>query len=255
MAASDSILSCQYLPPPVDLSLTVLPEHPCPYLPDRTATTRAFYAKSLPPEMYHDFMDAGFRRSGCVIYQPICQGCRACLPIRILVDQFKPDKSQRRCWRKNQDLIVTAGPAVPTDEKYELYLQYQTDWHNGIMSEDREAFESYLYDSPVNTLEFCYRDQSGKLLAVGICDLCPRSFSSVYFYHDPAESKRSLGTFGVLYEIQQAREMKTPYYYLGYWIKGCTAMEYKANFRPNEILYPNGKWRVESGSKKVDSSQ
>ena len=81
------------------------------------------------------------------------------------------------------------------------------------------------------------------MLGVGLCDLSPASLSSVYFYHDPAESHRGLGTFGVLYEIEYARELSIPYYYLGYWIKGCGAMEYKAAFRPNQVLWPDGQWR------------
>ncbi len=143
---------------------------------------------------------------------------------------------------------MSAEDPEPTDEKYELYRRYQIEWHSKDgASEDRESFESFLYDSPVQSVEFCYRNQVGKLLAVGICDVASESLSSVYFYHDPAESKRGLGIFGALYEIAKARMLRIPYYYLGFWVAGCSAMKYKATFEPNEILSADGQWRVRGG--------
>jgi arginyl-tRNA--protein-N-Asp/Glu arginylyltransferase len=231
--------------PPVPVRLTVLPDHPCSYLPGRVATSRALFAAGLPPELYHRFMDAGFRRSGKLIYQPICRGCRACLPLRVRVDGFTPSKSQRRCWRRNRDLVVTQGAPEPTDEKFALYRRYQVEWHaKGEGEDDRDSFESFLYDSPVQTVEFCYRDPAGKLVAVGICDLAPQSLSSVYFYHDPAESKRGLGVFGALRELAEAKALAVPYYYLGFWIAGCRTMDYKASYGPHELLQPDGTWRA-----------
>lgn len=232
------------LPPPVRVRLIVTPEHPCPYLPGRVARNRAAWAEQIPGSVYHQFMDAGFRRSGKVLYQPVCRGCRQCQMIRVPVATFRPGKSQRRCRRRNEDLVVTLDNPVPTAEKLALYLRYATDWHGKDKTEeDRESFEAFLYDSPVDTVEYCYRDGSGRLLAVGICDVCPESFSSVYFYHDPAEARRGLGTFGALVEIDDARRMGIPYYYLGYWVDGCRAMQYKGSFRPNELLHPDGVWR------------
>jgi leucyl-tRNA---protein transferase len=233
------------LAPPHSIRLTTLPEHDCSYLPGKRAASRAFYADRLAPGVYHDFMDAGFRRSGKVIYQPTCAHCQACVPLRVLVNAFQPSKSQRRCARRNADLIVTQSAPTPTDEKFALYRRYVVGWHDKPIEggdDDRESFEAFLYDSPVNTLEFNYRTKEGKLLAVGICDLCDRSFSSVYFYFDPDESRRGLGTFGALHELQWAKQAGIPYYYLGYWISGCGAMEYKANYHPNELLSPQGDW-------------
>src|SRR5688572_18065249 len=112
------------LPPPVKVHLIVTPEHECPYLPDRLSTSRAFLAEELPAEVYQAFMDAGFRRSGRMIYQPVCRGCRACVPIRVPVDQFEPSKSQRRCQRRNRDLIVDIAPPQSTAEKLALYQRY-----------------------------------------------------------------------------------------------------------------------------------
>jgi leucyl-tRNA---protein transferase len=232
------------IPPPLDISLAWLPEHPCPYLPGYVAVDRAIWAGSVPSAIYEGFMDAGFRRSGKLLYQPACRGCRACASIRVPVAEFKPDKAQRRCARRNADLRVTHGAPHYSAEKFALYRKYLVDWHHRQDVESPTAFQSFLYDSPLeSTLEFEYRDPAGRLLAAGICDLCPSVLSSVYLYFDPAEARRGLGTFAALHEIQFAAERGLGYYYLGYWVAGCRAMEYKSNFRPNEILQPDGVWR------------
>lgn len=232
------------LPPPVKVSLVTLGEHPCSYLPGRVSESRAAWAERMPAALYHRFMDAGFRRSGKVLYQPVCRGCRACVSIRVRVETFQPSKSQRRCRRRNGDVVVTIAEPVPTDEKYDLYRRYVAGRHQRSEGEeDRESFERFLYDSPVDTIEFEYRDRSRRLLAVGLCDASADSLSSVYFYFEPGESKRGLGTFGALYEIETAARLGVPYYYLGYWVDGCGAMEYKADFRPAEVLHPDGVWR------------
>jgi arginyl-tRNA--protein-N-Asp/Glu arginylyltransferase len=231
-------------PPPVKVSLVTLGEHPCPYLPDRISESRALWAERMPPEVYQRFMDAGFRRSGKLVYQPVCRGCRACVPIRVPVESLRLSKSQRRCRRRNQDLEVTIAEPTPTDEKYELYRRYVIGRHHRpVEEESRESFECFLYESPVETIEFGYRDGGGALVAVGICDVSLESLSSVYFYFDPMEGRRGLGTFGALYEIETASRLGVPYYYLGYWVDGCGAMQYKADFRPAEVLHPDGVWR------------
>jgi arginyl-tRNA--protein-N-Asp/Glu arginylyltransferase len=229
--------------PPFPVRLVVTPTHACSYFDDRTARTRAFWASALPGELYHQFMDAGFRRSGRLIYQPVCDRCRDCIPIRVPVERFAPSKSQRRCWRKNQDLSVNTCVPQPTAEKRDLYERYRRDWHGNQDGQDWEAFTSFLYDSPVNTTEFCYRDPQGRLLGVGICDLCSQSLSSVYFYFDPDHAKRRLGTFAALWEIDFARRHAIEHYYMGYWVGGCGAMEYKSSFRPCELLGTDGVWR------------
>ena len=232
------------LPPPVKVRLVTLPENPCPYLPGRQSTSRALWAERMPGALYHRFMDAGFRRSGRLIYQPVCAGCRACVPIRVPVERFRPSKSQRRCARRNEGVRVTVDAPTPTEEKFDLYRRYVEQWHGKPAADESwEDFERFLYDSPVDTVEFTHRDPAGRLLAVGICDVSPASLSSVYFFFDPAEARRGPGTFGAVYEIETARRLGIPYYYLGYWINGCGAMEYKATFRPCELLHPDGVWR------------
>ena len=244
--AADSQTSSRWptLPPPVRVPLTQLGGHPCPYLPNRVARDLAFLADAMPPAAYHRFMDAGFRRSGKVVYQPNCRACRACRPVRVRVADFRATKSLRRCQKRNADLTVTAGPLEPTEEKFDLYRRYQTTRHAATDHLDWPSFVDFLYDSPVNTREFCYRNAEGRLLAVGICDeAAGRSLSSVYFYYDPAESRRGLGTFGVLREIEHCQASDLPHYYLGFLVRGCDAMAYKGNFRPYQELGTDGTWR------------
>lgn len=251
MSSRDEHPSCDYpaWQPPMELDLESEGEHPCSYLPDRMMRTRYFLVSEIDGLSYQSFMDAGFRRSGDMIYQPICRGCRECLPLRVPVDQFTMSKSQRRCLKRNSDLSITHAEPVCTAEKYELYSRYQQEWH-GRPEGDTSApgFAQFLYGSPTESLEFEYRDPAGRLLAVGICDTAATFLSSVYFYFEPAESQRCLGTFGALHELQTAKELSIPHYYLGYWVKGCRSMRYKANFRPCEVMCPDGKWRAMEGA-------
>src|SRR5437868_1847559 len=118
-----SLFPSPALPQLAGVPLTVFPNHPCPYLPDRVATICGLFVGEIDAEIYRQLMDRGFRRSGRLIYQPVCENCRACIPNRIPVDRFVMSKSQRRCWRRNQDLIVEVAAPIPTDEKYDLYLR------------------------------------------------------------------------------------------------------------------------------------
>jgi arginine-tRNA-protein transferase len=156
---------------------------------------------------------------------------------------------------------VTVGPAEPDEERFRLYRKYVTEWHGKVATAtdsaaegggrdgddddtSYESFVSFLYESPVNTLEWRYRDPAGRLVGVGLCDVSDDSLSSVYFYHDPADARRGVGTYGALYEIEECRRLGVPYYYLGYWVDGCGAMAYKASIDPTKSFIG---WRVATG--------
>ncbi|MGC4033152.1 MAG: arginyltransferase [Tepidisphaeraceae bacterium] len=230
--------------PPFTIRLTTLPPVPCPYLPGRVETVRAILASTIDGGTYRAFLDANFRRSGRMIYQPVCDGCSECKQIRIPTWTFEPSTSQRRTKRRNEALTVSIDKPVLTDEKFDLYARYVRDWHGKEDEADAERLRSFLYDAPLQALEFCYRDEAGKLLAVGLCDVMPDVLSSVYFYFDPAEAKRGLGTYGAIYEIEWAARNGFTYYYPGYYIRDCPAMSYKANFRPAEVLESENVWRI-----------
>lgn len=225
--------------------------HDCSYLPDRQAQSEGFTIASLHGETYHDLMDMGFRRSGKVVYRPRCEGCQACVPLRVPVATFKPTHSQRRTLKRNADLTIAVSEPLLTDEKIALYQRYLTHQHpQSPQSGDADGLREFLYESIVDTLEVNYI-KDGRIVAVSILDLCSRSVSTVYHFFDPGEAKRSLGVFSVLTEIDIAKQRQIPYYYMGYWIQGCATMQYKANYQPHEILI-DGRWKwVDSVSLKM----
>lgn len=236
-----------HIPPPINVRLVTLSPTPCPYLPGRFATSRAIVAGSVDPIVYHRFMNAGFRRSGLMLYQPVCRGCRECQQIRVPTSTFAPSKSQRRVQRRNADLQIRVAEPSPTRAKFDLYQRYVTRWHRHEKPSTWEEFADFLYEYPSTSIEFEYRHE-GRVVAVGLCDVCEASLSSVYFYFDPDEADRSPGTFGALVEIDWAREKGIAHYYLGYLVRGCAAMSYKANFRPFELLGMDGVWRPGPGA-------
>ncbi|MBI4963276.1 MAG: arginyltransferase [Desulfomonile tiedjei] len=215
--------------------------HACPYLPGRDAREEFFLAEAFPSELYHDFMDQGFRRSGQIFYRPICDGCWECRPIRVPAATFKPDKSQRRVLRKNAEVEVRVGAPRFSKEKFSIYSDYLLLKHGTLPDRTPEYLKESLYLSPVKTIEFEYRVR-GRLVGVGIADLCSRSLSSVYMFYDPDCAYRSLGTFSAIQEIWFCTGHSIPYYYLGFFVSECSAMSYKQRFRPNEILDRSCNW-------------
>ncbi len=224
-----------------DETLPVSPEHDCPYLPDRRARTAAFLADQTDPEIYTELMNRGFRRSGKLIYRPACEGCDECRPLRVPVDDFAPSRSQRRVRRRNADLTVEVGPPELTDEKFRIFVAYLDAQHDRTMSRDRDTLNDFLYESPVDTLEICYR-LGPELVAVSLVDRSDRALSSVYVYFDPKHRRRSPGTYAALWEIDYCRRIGLPYYYLGYYVAGSKTMDYKVRFGPCEILDPSLTW-------------
>jgi len=224
-----------------DRARFITSEMPCPYLAMRQARSEAYYFESLDGAKYELLLACGYRRSGRVVYRPRCRGCSECKQVRIPVDRFEASKSMRRTWRRNQDVIVRCAPPDPTDEKFEMFTRYLQTQHDDTMPRSRAAFAEFLYDSPMETLEFTYR-LGRRTIGASIADLCPGGLSSVYCYFDPEFAKRSLGTFSVLWELDYCRTHDLPYYYMGYYIADCPAMAYKVRFRPSEILVDTGRW-------------
>lgn len=216
--------------------------HACPYLPDREAREVYVVGGGIGAPVYGELMDRRFRRSGPVFYRPSCAGCAECVPIRVPVADFVPSRSQRRVLRRNCDLEVLIAAPSGDDEHFELYTRYQTIWHDGAMAGDQSDFEAFLARSPIETIEMQYR-AAGRLLGVGLVDVCPASLSSVYFYFEPDEHRRGLGVFSGLCEIALARRWGKPHWYIGYYIRECERMNYKSRFRPYELLAADGTWR------------
>jgi arginine-tRNA-protein transferase len=96
-------------------------------------------------------------------------------------------------------------------------------------------------DNPFPTQEWCYY-LGKRLVAVGYVDDLPGGLSAIYFYYDPDERWRSLGTWNILCILEQAARRRIPHVYLGYYVEGCASMTYKCRFEPNQILGLDGRW-------------
>lgn len=218
-----------------------MPEHPCSYLPGRQARMQGFCASALDPEVYHDLMDMGFRRSGDFFYAPDCRGCRRCVPIRVPVVTFRRSRSQRRAFARNRDVVLRVGPPELDARRLDIYQRYLAAQHRGgEQAADEATLRSFLYQSVVDTVEATYW-LGERLVAATILDVSRRSVSSVYHFFDPEFHRRSLGVHSVLAEIEWTKARGIPHYYLGYWVEGAPTMHYKADYRPHELLV-DGRW-------------
>ncbi|SDK17245.1 arginyltransferase [Microbulbifer yueqingensis] len=226
--------------------LATLP-HPCGYLPDREATT-VFIDPQTPVDqrLYSQLSALGFRRSGNYLYRPQCANCNACVPARVPVSLFVPDRSQRRCWKRNRDLDVFHVDAIDTDEHYVLYARYIEERHREgeMYPPSREQFRDFLAPAWGSTRYIEFRAR-GRLVATAVTDLLTSGLSAIYTFFDPAEHRRSLGSYCILYQIEWARRLGLPSLYLGYWIEECQKMAYKTQFQPVELLGQN-RWRLKS---------
>jgi arginine-tRNA-protein transferase len=223
------------------------PPHACAYLEDREAITQFIDpSQSMTSRLYSQLVEVGFRRSGEYVYRPRCNSCQACRPARIATTSFQPTRSQRRTWRRNQDLEISSMPAGFHEEHFALYRRYISSRHAGgdmdVTSPDR--YREFLLSSWGDS--WCYEFRLGdRLLAVAVIDLLAQGLSAVYTFFDADYAERSLGTFAILWELSEARRRGLPWLYLGYWIAECSKMSYKSRFRPLEI-YRDGLWQVVS---------
>jgi len=221
------------------LALYLTAEHPCAYLEGRNARTLFVDPLArMDAHTYQSLVSQGFRRSGAHVYRPACRGCARCVPVRIPVAAFRPNRSQRRNWARNaRQVQIIDTPAVFDPGHFTLYLRYLASRHpDGAMAGDTslESYRRFLVEPWGGVTRFLELRLEGQLAGVAVTDLLPDGLSAVYTFFDPDLSGRGLGTFAVLTQIECARRLRQPYVYLGYWIEASRKMAYKAHFAPLE---------------------
>lgn len=216
--------------------------HACSYLEDRLA--RNIYPDPLRPltnSLYSQLIQHGFRRSGEHVYRPFCPACDACVPVRIDVNNFKPNRSQRRCLRDNNDIDIVIKPAIFDAEHYDLYQRYLAHRHpgGGMDNPSQETYLQFLTSSWSDTAFIEFRTRQ-HLLAVAITDFVTDAASAFYTFFDPDCCARGLGTFAILKQIQIAQQQNLSWLYLGYWIGDSPKMRYKSRF--SALQQFDGQW-------------
>ncbi len=219
---------------------------PCPYGLDKTAVYRQNYFAGLDDDLMAAFFENGFRRNGNTMYCMVCADCRACLPIRLNPAELRPNRNQRRTWKKNGDLALDISPLRPTPEKLALCEKFLRHRYPTKDSCAINYYSGFFMNNMTNTFELTYRDQ-GKLRGVAIIDIGKAFLNGVYFYFDPEAAKRSPGTYNILYLNEFCRKNGIKHFYLGYLIREVQAMRYKENFRPHYLLI-NGRWQCCAGN-------
>jgi leucyl-tRNA---protein transferase len=222
---------------------------PCPYLPgrlERKLFTHLTHDK--PPELVDRLLTTGFRRSQNIAYVPYCEGCQACVSVRVLAGEFEPDRSMRRVQARNCRLVARRMAPSPTPEQFRLFRGYIDARHSegGMADMTMLDYRMMIEDTVIETFLTEYREKpagatdlkfdSWQLKAVALCDRLTDGISMVYSFYDPAEASASLGTYMILEHIAFAKRIGLQHLYLGYWIEGSRKMTYKTRFQPQERL-------------------
>jgi arginine-tRNA-protein transferase len=226
---------------------------PCPYLEGKQERKVFTHLVGARAQQVNDMLSqGGFRRSQNIAYRPACEGCKACISVRVIVDEFQETKSLKRIDRKNDNLIGKEIPPAPSSEQFSLFRRYLDERHSeGGMAEMTSLdYAMMIEDTHVNTMMIEYRlrgpdtaltgEGEGELIAVALTDVLVNGLSMVYSFFDTSSDYKSLGTFMILDHIKRARKMGLPYVYMGYWVKGSQKMGYKTRFQPQEHLGLSG---------------
>jgi leucyl-tRNA---protein transferase len=231
---------------------------PCPYLEgqeERKVFTHLVGDRA--GELNDLLTHGGFRRSQSIAYRPACEGCRACVSVRVVAADFAPSRNMRRIAERNSDIVGEMRAPAPTSEQYSVFRAYLDVRHRdgGMADMTVLDYAMMIEDSHVETRLVEYRRRgpdtgitgrsTGQMLAVALTDVLSDGLSMVYSFFDPDEADRSLGTFMILDHVERANRMGLPYVYLGYWVAGSRKMDYKGRFLPQERLMPSGWSRAE----------
>jgi arginine-tRNA-protein transferase len=219
--------------------------HPCTYLSGELAQS-AFISPAfdVTNAVYTHLLAHGFRRSGDDVYRPQCSTCQQCVAVRIAVQDFKPNRKQKRCWQANTETTAIIKPAVFEIAHYEMYMRYQKHRHadSGMANSSVDDYINFLGSSWCDA-RFVEFSIAGELAGVAVVDFMTNALSAVYTFFEPKFSNYSLGVYAVLWQIEQAKSLALDYVYLGFWIKNCQKMSYKTQYQPLQGLV-NQQWQV-----------
>jgi arginine-tRNA-protein transferase len=225
----------------------IAPPSTCGYLPDRQWSLEYELVENITALEYSERLLSGWRRFGGMLFRPQCSACQACQSLRVDVARFRPNRSQRRALKTNAGQIElrVGAPSVSRAKLrlYDRFHAFQADSKGWPLhpAKDAASYRESFVNNPEFTQEWCYY-LADELVGVGYVDLLPVGMSAIYFYYDPAERARSLGTWNVMCALEECARRAYPHLYLGYYVEGCRSLEYKGAFKPNQVLGSDGKW-------------
>ena len=240
-------------PPLQKLQFYVTTGYKCGYLPNKLAQSLIATPQHLiNANIYSGLIQQGFRRSGQFAYRPHCETCRECVPVRVLLKNFTPNRGEKRAYKQHQNLTTTILPIAYHEAHYTLYAAYQVARHANAESEQDserdtevekvEQYKSFLCQTNVESVMVEFREND-QLKMVSVIDIVRDGISAVYTFYDTSDAHASLGTYNVLWQIEWAKSLSFHYLYLGYWIKDSKKMAYKQNYKPLELLI-DGEWQL-----------
>ena len=237
------------------LQFYVTTPYKCGYLPNKLAQSLIAAPHHLvDSDIYSGLIQQGFRRSGKFAYRPYCDNCKACIAIRLILDEFAPTRSQKRAYKQHANLSVRVLPLGYQQQHFELYTSYQALRHaDEELSQQAEAhrtaeiqteadqYRQFLCKSNVESLMIEFSDAAGAVKIVSVIDVVNDGISAVYTFYDALETRASFGTYSIMWLAEWAKMLGLPYLYLGYWIEASPKMAYKQQFKPQQKLI-EGEW-------------
>jgi leucyl-tRNA---protein transferase len=231
------------------LQFYVTTPYPCGYITKNLAQSLIASPNHLiDTEVYSELIRQGFRRSGKFAYRPHCERCNKCVPVRILLDQFTPTRSQKRAFKQHADLTARILPLDYHQPHFELYAQYQSlrhvtenEFKENKESDEAEQYRQFLCSSNVESLIIEFKNPQDQVKVVSVVDVVSDGVSAVYTFYDATKQKASYGTYAIMWLANWTKSLNLPYLYLGYWIDESQKMAYKENFNVQERLI-NGEW-------------
>ncbi len=205
-----------------------------------------FYTQKVSPSVMDSLLADGWRHFGARFFRNNLgfyqNEIRRVLPLRIRLSDFAFSKSQRRVFRKNQDLQIVIRPIEITAEKKILFERHRQRFKQDAPLSIYDFFDRSASKIPCETQEVCVYEEE-LLLAASFFDVGETAISSIYGIFAPEEQRRSLGILTMLAEIDFALKKGKRFYYHGYCYEGNSFYDYKKRFSALETFDWNGEWK------------